>query len=55
MPRVRSESLIQDVQLEYGDEAKDFVLGLDRDTVHELDGVLSAYTQAFGLVAEGRR
>jgi hypothetical protein len=48
-----SESLIQDVQLEYGDEAKDFVLGLDRDSVHQLDGVLAAYSETFGLVADG--
>jgi hypothetical protein len=49
----RSPSLIQDVQLSYGADAKAFVMGLEKDSTYKLKGVLTGQNSLLGLRADG--
>lgn len=49
----RSSSLIQDIQISYGPEAKSFVMSLEKDSVYKLKGVLNHQSSLLGLTADG--
>jgi hypothetical protein len=49
----KSPSLIQDVVLSYGSDAKQFVLGLQKDETYALKGTLTHSSTLMGLSAKG--
>lgn len=48
-----SPSLIQDIQIEYGADAKGFVMQLQKGSVYKIRGTLTHTSTLFGLAAEG--
>jgi len=48
-----SPSLIQDVHISYGKEAKDFVMGLEKGATYTLKGTLTRQSSLLGLSADG--
>ena len=49
----QSPSLIQDIQISYDSDAKDFVMKLQKDDVYTLKGVLKNSSTLLGLMADG--
>lgn len=49
----QSPSLIQDVQISYDSDAKSFVMGLSKDEVYTLKGVLKHSSTLLGVMADG--
>jgi hypothetical protein len=49
----RSPSLIQDIQIEYGRDAKSYVIQLEKGSVYKLRGTLTHTSTLFGLGADG--
>jgi hypothetical protein len=48
-----STSFVQDVAIMYDDDAKRYVMSLEKDGVYELTGTLNTYSGAVGLMADG--
>lgn len=48
----QSPSLIQDVQVKYGDKAKSFVVGLTKGSTYEITGVLGMSSTLLGMTAD---
>lgn len=49
----KSPSLIQDIQLSYGGDAKAFVMGLEKDSAYKIRGTLKRQSTLLGMSADG--
>jgi hypothetical protein len=49
----KSPSLIQDVQLSFDDNAKSYVMKLQKDDVYTMSGTLKSSSTLLGLTADG--